>query len=82
MNIHALKTLPEYFAPLRAGEKTFELRKNDRDFKVGDQVCLQEWSPQTGYTGKQFWRRISYVLKDAPEFGLMDGFVILGLGRI
>ena len=34
--IHALKTLPEYFEAVLENKKTFELRKNDRDFKVGD----------------------------------------------
>lgn len=43
VDTHALKTVnPEYYAVL-AGRKTFELRKNDRNFKVGDRVVLMEW---------------------------------------
>ena len=38
--IHALKTLPEYFEAVWENKKTFELRKNDRDFKVGDYLAL------------------------------------------
>lgn len=36
--IHELKTLPEYFELVRKGIKNFEVRKNDRDFKVGDML--------------------------------------------
>lgn len=33
---HALKILPEYFEDVVIGKKTFELRKNDRGFALGD----------------------------------------------
>lgn len=38
-----LKIAPKYFAEVYVGRKTFELRKNDRDFQVGDFVRLREW---------------------------------------
>lgn len=38
--IHELKILPEYFEAVTSGRKQFEIRKNDRDFKVGDQLIL------------------------------------------
>ncbi|EED1975124.1 DUF3850 domain-containing protein, partial [Listeria monocytogenes] len=41
--IHDLKILPIYFAEVVAKRKTFEIRKNDRDFCVGDMVRLKEW---------------------------------------
>jgi len=44
--MHELKTWPEYFAEVIAGTKTFEIRKNDRGFKVGDMLALYEWCPQ------------------------------------
>lgn len=33
---HHLKILPEYFNAVRLGEKTFEIRKNDRNYQVED----------------------------------------------
>lgn len=43
--IHELKCLPEYFEALASGKKTFEIRKNDRGFKVGDLIALNEFEP-------------------------------------
>ncbi|MBP1544345.1 MAG: DUF3850 domain-containing protein [Oscillospiraceae bacterium] len=43
--IHELKCHPEYFDALILGKKTFEIRKNDRDFRVGDLVALNEFRP-------------------------------------
>ena len=42
---HELKTWPEFFTETRSGRKKFELRRNDRDFRVGDQLLLKEWDP-------------------------------------
>jgi|GEM_PF-2204631 len=49
---HELKTHPPYFAEVVKGNKTFELRKNDRDFRVGDKLRLCEYEPtEQRYTG-------------------------------
>lgn len=33
MKIHELKILPKYYEKVLSGEKRFELRKDDRNFK-------------------------------------------------
>lgn len=40
--IHQLKIESQYFQQIILGEKTFEVRKNDRDFHVGDYLGLNE----------------------------------------
>ena len=40
--IHDLKILPEYFVEVVRGNKTFEVRKDDRPFNVGDELILYE----------------------------------------
>ena len=74
---HELKTWPEPFADLVSGRKTFELRVFDRDFKVGDKLCLREWDPATEtYSGRESWHGVTAVY---TGWGLKDGYCALGL---
>ena len=76
--IHELKILPKYYKDVVSGKKNFELRKFDRDYKVGDILLLREYE-NNKYTGREVRVGIGYILKDCPEYGLMDGYCILGL---
>ncbi|HEX5429733.1 MAG TPA: DUF3850 domain-containing protein [Patescibacteria group bacterium] len=58
------KILPEYFAQIENGSKTFELRLADWDCKAGDVLVLREWDPQPKtYTGREISKEVGYVLK-------------------
>ena len=46
-DIHELKTWPDEYEAVHNLTKTFEYRKNDRDFKVGDFLHLNKYSPET-----------------------------------
>lgn len=49
---HELKTWPLYFEAVANGSKTFEIRKNDRDFKADDVLVMCEYEPARQiYTG-------------------------------
>ena len=82
---HRLKTVQPYFMDVQNGLKLFEIRKNDRDFRPGDVLVLEEFNDTgnaftSGYTGMVVRKRISYILKDCPEhYGLKSGYCILGL---
>lgn len=41
---HKLKTITPYFSQIWEGKKTFEVRKNDRDFQPGDTLALKEYN--------------------------------------
>ena len=76
--IHELKILPQYFEEVWDGNKNFELRKDDRDYKVGDSLRLLEFDYGT-YTGRECNREIKYILRNADQYGLKEGFVILAI---
>ena len=75
---HKLKTWPEYFQAVKSGEKNFEIRKNDRDYQVGDTLLLLEYDPETGYTAElPLNREITYILDKQPF--LPEGYVCMSL---
>ena len=76
---HALKTWPEYFQAVAERGKTFEVRKADRPFKVGETLLLQEWDNVKGeYTGDEISVVITYILRGG-QFGIEEGFVLMGI---
>ena len=75
---HKIKIDPKYFDDVAKGIKTFEVRKNDRAYKVDDILDIYEYDRETGeYTGRYIWAVITYILDD-QEY-LRDGYVILAL---
>ncbi len=79
--IHELKTLPKYFNAVFDKSKPFEVRKDDRNFQIGDTLYLKEWSLEQGYSGNASIRIITYILgreSDEKQF-VSDGCVILGM---
>lgn len=87
--IHKLKTHPQMFADLRDGRKRFEVRRDDRGFRVGDILELHEW-PVAGATCEAdqyyqscrrhdvFTAQITYILRGG-EWGIEPGYVVMGL---
>lgn len=78
--IHRLKTWPEYYQAVAIGKKTFQLRKNDRDYEVEDILILQEYDPETKcLSGRELMRIITYIMPGG-KFGLDPDYVILAIG--
>jgi len=79
MKTHVLKCWPEYFEPVVKKLKTFEIRKNDRGFKVCDLLKLKEWDPSTStYTGRLCMVQITYMLQ-LTFIGLQSEYVVLAI---
>jgi len=76
--IHILKTWPESYQSIKKGFKTFEVRKNDRDFKLNDVLVLQEYDPNMElYTGEMGSFTITYILQG--EFGLPKDISVMSI---
>lgn len=50
MKIHVLKQESKYFDQQESKEKEFEVRKNDRDYQVGDILELKRYHSKLGYS--------------------------------
>ena len=87
--IHELKTHPTFFSMVLSGTKNFEVRKDDRGFKVGDELLLKEFYPdgaswdrtKEGYTGRILHRRIDYILF-GDQFGIEKGYIVMSISKV
>lgn len=86
MATHELKSWPDYFEPILTGSKAFELRLNDRDFRVGDTLKLREYDDRKAvYTGREIKKKVTFLLDGIgggcipPHRGLNRGYVIMSL---
>lgn len=68
---HELKVYPQYFKALWCGDKTFEIRINDRHFEERDEICLQEHE-DGDYTGREIDGIITYL----TDFEQKKGYVV------
>ena len=83
MQLHHLKIMSKYFRAVRQGSKTYEFRKNDRKFMMGDLLDLWEIDDETGRTtGHAELVRVLRVddLSDVP--GFPEGYCIMPVERV
>lgn len=78
--IHMLKCVQPYFSMVYRKKKLFEIRREDREFpfRKDDTLVLCEIIKGIA-TGVYVERKVIYVLRDAEQYGLKDGFVIMSI---
>ncbi len=95
MTTHTLKVWPEFYDAIQAGVKTWEFRRDDRGFRVGDELVLEEWLPadrppfngRYGYTDDTFTVvkairvKVTYILHGG-RLGVPKGFCIMSIERM
>lgn len=81
MKVIKKKIKPQFFLAVTSCLKSFEIRKDEDDVQVGDILALREWE-NGEYTGQMVFREITYVLRNAPEYGLKEGYAIYGIAPI
>jgi hypothetical protein len=77
--IHHLKIYPEHFSAIMTGVKRAELRKNDRDFKVGDTLHLMETPKGSCSPTGEFINAVVTHIADVGEW--LPGYVMLSIER-
>lgn len=78
MKIHELKTVQPFFDDVFYNRKKFEVRKNDRNFKVGDRLKLIEFPSENP---RYVLKDIEYIL-EGGQYGIEKDYVILGLKEL
>jgi hypothetical protein len=75
MQTHQLKIQARYWDAVALGKKTFEIRKNDRDFQVGDTVELICVDPVHHGQKMHLFRTIGFVC----DYEQKEGYVVFSL---
>lgn len=89
---HELKTWHPPFEAILHGHKRYEIRKDDREFAVGDELVLREWEParhggfgqivgmdgSARYTGREIRARVTYKTSGG-EWGIPVGLCVLSI---
>lgn len=78
--VHDLKIEKKYYDRILSGEKTFEVRYNDRDYQTGDHLKLNV-IPKNGdkCDYKPIIKGIAYI---HSGLGMQDNYIIIGLKDI
>jgi len=77
--LQILKTWPEPFQAVVEGRKAYEIRVNDRNFKVGDFLCLLEWDPEDmTYTGREVEATVTYMTPGG-KWGIPENLCVMGI---
>lgn len=78
MKTHELKTWPPFFQQMVDGLKLFEIRRNDRDFEVGDTLRLREYDPGLDhYSGREIRAEVTSIVAEQPW--VPEGYVAMGI---
>lgn len=81
MTVYSLKLWSKYFEAVENGRKTFEIRKNDRDYQYGDILDLGEYDPdKQQYTGRILRTKVTFLLRDPPY--VPEGYVCMSIKLI
>ncbi len=79
---HVLKASVDVFDFMLLRTKSFEVRRDDRDYSVGDTLMLREWNPRLEkYTGRSCRCLVTYLLPGG-RFGIQEGFVCMSVKRL
>ncbi len=80
--IHRLKILDIFADDILEGNKTFELRYNDRNYQKGDLIRFVVVD-KGGYVSRHpLGRELFQIIYFLEGWGLKDGYVALGIQRL
>ncbi len=86
IRVHFLKCKPEYFNDLTSGSKPFDLRPDDRDYRVGDYLAVRPFEPRKpdAHFERVTYLKVTYVMRRDDSVGkqaLRPGWCVLGVDK-
>lgn len=78
MTMHTLKITDGWWRELTNCKKLFELRRNDRNYQVGDRIVFTNINGVPREHERTYWL-VTHVLTDAE--GLVGGYAALSVSR-
>ncbi len=76
---HRKKCWPEMFHAVKMGEKFADVRLDDSNYQVGDEVIFEEYRHEDKiYTGSWVKCYLTHVMRSFP--GIVEGYCVLSLG--
>lgn len=76
MRTHLLKIKDTFMAAIFSGDKTFEVRFNDRDFQKGDHI---QFLDEAGNRQIIEYYEITYI---HSGLGMLENYVVLGIRKL
>ena len=82
--IHEIKLNREFCEDVYNGAKQFEIRKNDRQYEVGDIIKFIPWEPHSEASFKHPIKQNAYIIKYILRggYGLKDGYIAMQIKKI
>ncbi len=77
MKEHHVKIERTFFEAVEIGSKTFEIRKNDCNYQVGDVLVLWEIDDKDNLTGPAIVKEITYM----TQYAQTDNYVVLAINK-
>lgn len=74
--VHCVKITPKNFNDVISHKLSFQIRRFERDYKLGDYLHLQEFNGEV-FTGRSVPVKINYILNE--EEGLQKDYVLLNI---
>lgn len=82
MKTHKIKLLLNFCDDVLSGDKTFEIRENDRGYQKGDRVVFEPYSPSDPFVKHPISDKVYEITYVLSGWGLKNGYVVFGIKEV
>lgn len=82
MKIHNLKLNYEFCDAVLCGDKSFEIRENDRGYQKGDRVKFTPYLNGCVNTKHPIFQKVYEITYVLNGWGLKNGYVVFGIKEV